>query len=80
MKLNTFVAEAKKGNIDLVEHTHKVVEESQKISKEYRYVAAWADTIARAEELQKQATSGNAKKSFSDAGPEANAAKTAEHL
>jgi len=60
MIIRDFVANAKKGNIDLVEHTHKAVEEAQKISKEYRYITAWADTISRAEELQKQATTGNA--------------------
>lgn len=58
--IRTFVSEAKKGNVNLVEHAHKAIEEAEKINKEYRYVIAWADAVARAEELQKQASAGNA--------------------
>lgn len=59
--INAFVKEAQKGNVDLVEHAHKAIEQAEKITEEYRYVTAWADPIARAEELQKQVKGGEAK-------------------
>ncbi|HLC32990.1 MAG TPA: amidase family protein [Candidatus Nanoarchaeia archaeon] len=60
MNIKKFVAEALNGNVDILDHAHKAVEEAEKISKEYRYVTAWADVIARAEELQRQVKEGTA--------------------
>ena len=45
MIIRDFVANAKKGNIDLVEHTHKAVEEAQKIWESKIRVEAEALTM-----------------------------------
>jgi len=58
--ITKFVKEAQAGKINLVEHTEKALEEAEKISKEYRYVTAWADAVERAKELQEQVTKGTA--------------------
>jgi len=58
--MQKFIQDAKTGNIDLVDHTHKAIEQAEKINKEYRYITAWADAISRAEELQKLAKTGKA--------------------
>jgi len=59
--ISQFVADAKAGKINLVEHTEKAIEEAEKINKEYRYVSAWGDAVERAKELQKQVEEGKAK-------------------
>ena len=58
--ITQFVKDAKKGNFDLVEHASKALESAHAINKEYRYVAAWADPVARAEELQRLSKAGKA--------------------
>lgn len=59
--IKEFVEEAKKGNINLVEHVQKSMESAEKINKEYNYVTAWCDAAKRAEELQALAKKGEAK-------------------
>jgi aspartyl-tRNA(Asn)/glutamyl-tRNA(Gln) amidotransferase subunit A len=59
--IKKFVAEAKAGKIDLVEHAQKALEEAEKISKEYHYLTAYADVVERAKELQEQVKNGTAK-------------------
>ena len=55
-----FVSDVCKGKIDIVEHTHKALEEAEKINKEYHYVTAWGKAVERAEELQKRVKAGDA--------------------
>ncbi len=57
--IKEFVDKIKKGQINLVEHTEKALEEAQKINEEYRYITAWADPIEQAKKLQKQIEEGN---------------------
>lgn len=59
--IQQFITDAKRGNIDLVEHASKALESAHAINKEYRYIAAWADPVARAEQLQQLAKTGNAR-------------------
>jgi aspartyl-tRNA(Asn)/glutamyl-tRNA(Gln) amidotransferase subunit A len=58
--ITKFVKEALAGKIDLVAHTEKALEEAEQISKEYRYVTAWAPAVERAKELQEQVKNGTA--------------------
>ncbi len=58
--IKQFVKDAISGKINLVEHTEKAIEEAEKISKEYKYVIAWADAVERAKELQEQVKNGTA--------------------
>ena len=58
--ITQFVKDAIAGKIDLVAHTEKAIEEAEKISKEYKYVVAWADAIERAKELQQKIKDGTA--------------------
>src|SRR3989338_11445452 len=60
-ELATFIADAKKGKINIVEHAKKALQYAQEINKEYHYITAWADVEAQAENLQKKIQEGNAK-------------------
>jgi aspartyl-tRNA(Asn)/glutamyl-tRNA(Gln) amidotransferase subunit A len=46
MKAADFVEQVKKGGVDVVEHTHKVIDECKKINKEYHYFNAISDKLA----------------------------------
>jgi aspartyl-tRNA(Asn)/glutamyl-tRNA(Gln) amidotransferase subunit A len=46
MKVKDFVKEVKSGNIDVVEHTKKVLDEAKKINKEYNYFNVISDELA----------------------------------
>ena len=50
-----FIKKAKSGEIDIVEHTHKVIEEIKKINKEYNYFNEISEELAlsQAKELKK---------------------------
>ncbi len=54
--INEFIKEAQKGNISIEEHTHKVIEEAEKINKEYHYfnTIAKKQAIEQAKQLDKQ--------------------------
>ncbi len=63
MKIQEFVEEVRKGNISVVEHTKKVIEEAEKINKEYDYFNVISKELAlkQAEELDKKIKKGKAK-------------------
>ncbi len=63
MKLKQFIEEVQKGNISVEEHTHKTIEESKKINKEYNYFNNISEDFAieQAKELDKQIKSKKAK-------------------
>ena len=46
MDLKHFIESARNGSIDLVEHTHKVIEESKKINKDYNYFNTISEGLA----------------------------------
>ncbi len=54
--IKEFINKIKNNEIDIVEHTHKVIKESKKINKEYNYFNVISEDLAleRAKELQKQ--------------------------
>ncbi len=56
MNTKEFVEKIKNGEIDIVEHTKKVIEECKKINKEYNYFNTISEDLAlsQAKELQKQ--------------------------
>ena len=56
-----FVGKIKRNEIDLVEHTHKAIEESKKINKEYNYFNVISDDLAleQAKELYKKIKSND---------------------
>ncbi|PIN75382.1 Asp-tRNA(Asn)/Glu-tRNA(Gln) amidotransferase GatCAB subunit A [Candidatus Woesearchaeota archaeon CG10_big_fil_rev_8_21_14_0_10_37_12] len=60
MRISEFVEAAKKGNINIIEHTKKALKEAEKINEEYHYITAWADVEQQAEQLQKRQEEGNA--------------------
>ncbi len=57
MKITDFVQQVKQGSIDVVEHTHKSIEEIKKINEEYNYfnVICEEEAIKQAASLQKKA-------------------------
>jgi len=44
--IKEFISKAQSGEIDIVEHTHKILEEAKKINKEYGYFTAITDDLA----------------------------------
>lgn len=46
MQITDFVKQVKKQEIDIVEHTHKVVEKAKKINKEYNYFNTISEKLA----------------------------------
>ncbi len=44
--MQDFITKVKEGNIDVVEHTHKVIEECKKINKEYNYFNVISEELA----------------------------------
>jgi aspartyl-tRNA(Asn)/glutamyl-tRNA(Gln) amidotransferase subunit A len=54
--VKSFIEKVKGGSVDLVEHTHKVLEESRKINKEYNYFNVISEELAihQAKELQER--------------------------
>ena len=46
MQLNQFIKQVQKKEIDIVEHTHKVLEETKKINKEYNYFTTITEELA----------------------------------
>ena len=36
--MNEFIKKVQAGEVDIVEHTHKAIEECEKINKEYHYL------------------------------------------
>ena len=46
MDVKNFISEVRKGSIDLIEHTHKVLEESKKINREYNYFNTISEDLA----------------------------------
>lgn len=63
MKLKQFLEEVQKGNISIEENTHKTIEESEKINKEFNYfnVISKDFAINQARELDQKIKSGKAK-------------------
>ncbi len=55
MQLQEFIQKVKKGQIDIVEHTHKVIEKIKKINKEYNYFNTISEgpAIGQAENIKK---------------------------
>src|SRR3989338_20672 len=56
MNTQEFIEKIKKGKIDIVEHTEKVIEECKKINKEYNYFNTISEDLAleQAKEIKKQ--------------------------
>ena len=56
MNIKEFVEKIKNGEINIVEHTEKVMEECKKINKEYNYFNIISEDLAlsQAKEIQKQ--------------------------
>lgn len=52
--MKSFVTSAIKGQIDLVEHAEKTLEEAERINEEYHYLTTFADVIDQAKKLQQQ--------------------------
>jgi len=59
-----FVQDVQHGAIDILEHTHKVLEECKTINSEYHYLNTISDDLAlrQAEQLKKQIASGKSNK------------------
>ena len=55
MPVQNFISQVKNSEIDIVEHTHKVIEECRKINKEYNYFNTISEELAiqQAKELKK---------------------------
>jgi len=55
MQINEFIQKVKKSEIDIVEHTHKVIQKVKKINKEYNYFNTISEELAikQAEALKK---------------------------
>ena len=55
MKINDFIQQVKNNQVDIVEHTHKVIEECKKINKEYNYFNFISEELAlrQANEIKK---------------------------
>lgn len=55
MKTTDFIKQVQKKEIDIVEHTHKVIEEAKKINKEYNHFNVISENLAikQAEKLKK---------------------------
>jgi aspartyl-tRNA(Asn)/glutamyl-tRNA(Gln) amidotransferase subunit A len=56
MKINEFIEKIKNNEIDIVEHTQKVIDECKKINKEYNYLNIISEDLAlkQAKELHKK--------------------------
>ncbi len=56
MKVSEFIKEVKSGNIDVIEHTHKILDEAKKINKEYHYFNIICEDLAlkQAKEVKKR--------------------------
>jgi len=63
MQCREFVKKVKNNEIDIVEHTHKVIEESKKINREFNYFNTISDNLAvkQAQEIKNQLKSKNNK-------------------
>ncbi len=61
MKTKEFIEKIRNNEIDIVEHTHKVIEETKKINKEYNYFNVISENLAlqQAKELHKQIKSND---------------------
>ena len=61
MNTKEFVGKIRNGEIDIVEHTHKIIEETKKINKEYNYFNVLSDDLAlqQAKELHKKIKSND---------------------
>src|SRR3990167_3487973 len=55
MKINEFVQQVKNNQVDIVEHTHKVIEECRKLNQEYHYFNTISEELAlkQANEIKK---------------------------
>ena len=55
MKIDEFIHQVKNGQVDIVEHTHKIIEECEKINKEYNYFNFISEELAlrQANEIKK---------------------------
>jgi len=56
MNTKEFVEKVRNNEIDIVEHTHKIIKESKKINKEYNYFNTISEDLAlqQAKELHKK--------------------------
>lgn len=63
MKTKEFMEEVKKGNITVEEHTEKILEEAEKINREYKYFNVISKELAlkQAKEIDKKIKTGKAK-------------------
>lgn len=63
MNTKDFVGKVKNNEIDIVEHTHKVIKECKKINKEYDYFNVISEDLAleQAKDIKKQLQWGNIK-------------------
>ena len=61
MNVNEFVTKVKNNEIDIVEHTHKVISECKKINKDYNYFNVISEDLAlkQANEIKKQLKNKN---------------------
>ena len=55
MKINEFIQQVKNNHVDIVEHTHKVIEECKKLNQEYHYFNTISEELAlkQANEIKK---------------------------
>ena len=55
MKINEFIQQVKNNQVDIIEHTHKVIEECKKINHEYNYFNFISEELAlkQANEIKK---------------------------
>ena len=55
MEIQEFIEKIKSNEVDIVEHTHKVIEECKKINKEYNYFNTISEELAlkQASEIKK---------------------------
>jgi len=55
MKINEFIQQVKNNHVDIVEHTHKVIEECRKLNQEYHYFNTISEELAlkQANEIKK---------------------------
>ena len=61
MNINDFIKEVKSGNIDVVEHTNKILDEAKKINKDYHYFNVISEELAleQSNEIKKRLKKDN---------------------
>src|SRR3989338_8671963 len=61
MSTKEFVEKVKNNEIDIVEHTHKIIDECKKINKEYNYFNVISEELAisQSNEIKKQLKQSN---------------------